>query len=89
MNWHLIKASNKKVFVPPGAEYYGKLFSSSADQRYAEIGQNRFMVATSWDHYYQLLQQVFSINDVVYLSNGLDPEEEKEGNWYISDETVT
>ena len=52
----------------PGAEFQKQFFSTSTDPRYAEIGQNRFIVAKSWDQYDQLLEQVFSNNDGVYLT---------------------
>ena len=84
-----ILATNKKVFVLPGGEFYQKFFSASEDPRYAEIGQNRFIIPTTWDHHDQLLDQVFSKNDVVFLQNSISSSDKEKGNWYRSDETIT
>ena len=82
-------ASNKKVFTIPGAAVYEKFFSNSADPRYAEIGQNRFIIPSSWDQFTQFLQQVFSKDDLVWLSNTIMAEQKEFGNWYKSDEPIT
>ena len=73
----------------PGSEYYANFFSTSVDQRYEEIGQNRMTVASSLEHFDQLIEQVFSTNDVVFLANTLFGEQRAKGNWYRSDEPVT
>ena len=78
-----------KVFVYPGAEFHQKAFSTSEDPRYRTIGQNRFIIPSSWDHFDQLLQQVFSEDKLIYLVETLDSSEKAVGHWYRSDEPST
>ena len=77
------------MFTVPIAGFYEKFFSHSADPRYAEIGQNRFIIPSSWDQFNQLLQQVFSKDDLVWLSNTIMSDQKEFGSWYRSDEPVT
>lgn len=80
--------SKKKVFTLPGGEIFEEYFSNSLDSRYSEIGQNRFIIPASWDIFGQLMDHVFSINDVVYLMTGLTSIEREMGYWYRSDEPI-
>ena len=83
-----VLASNKKVFTIPGGEPYQNFFATSVDPRYAEVGQNSFIVPSTWDDWEALLEQVFSKNDVVYLTTGVSSEERAKGKWFESDESM-
>lgn len=81
-------ASNKEVFYIPGAEYVGQYLSASPDQRIVEIFQNRFINPSSWDHYYELANNIFSKNDVILFQAALRSDIEGLGIWYKSEESI-
>ena len=78
--------SNKKVFYIPGGGIVQDWMATSSDPSYAEIGKNRFIVPESWDQFYQMLEQVFSSNDLILLDLA-DEVDFSFGVWYRSDES--
>ena len=66
-----------------------KHFSTSMDERFAEIGENRFIIPTSWQEYIELSKQIFSKNDVVALSTALFKFQKAMGISYKSEEPMT
>ena len=84
-----VLASNKKVFNMYGGEYLHKMFESSTDPRYAELGKNRFLKVDSYAHFDELMKRVINENDVINIMNYIRPWEKKLGSWYKSDESIT
>ena len=72
----------------PGGDYVQQLFTTSADPRLREIGNNRWIVLEDWDQYDEWGMRVMSHNDAVLLSNSISPDEEAWGYWYKSREQV-
>ena len=85
---NLISASNKDVFYLPGGEFHKIQFSTSADARYREVGQNRFLIPESWDQFMEFSKRIFSDNDLVLLRDTLYSSIKGLGSWYRSDEEV-
>ena len=85
-------ASKKKVFVLPGNQITQQFFATSPDPRMAEIGDNRFIVPSAWSGepgaFWDLMDQIFSKNNVMLFIGGISANERKMGTWYTAHETV-
>ena len=83
---------NRKVYTVPGGEFDQIFLSTSEDPRLAEIGQNRFLVPSTWEEYYQISKELHHKKDVILLNLQIDSDlasPAEFGFWYKAKEAIT